>query len=44
MLDNELKKEIKKDLPKDISTLFISSIAQKGLTELKDLIWEKLNK
>ena len=43
MLDEELKKEITKELPKDIPSLFISSVAQQGLTELKDVIWEKLN-
>ena len=43
MLDDELKVEIAKDLPKDIPSLFISSVAQQGLTELKDVIWEKLN-
>ena len=32
-----------KDLPKDITSIFISSVAQKGITELKDLIWKKLN-
>ena len=42
MLDDELKEEIKKDLP-DLPFLFISSVAQLGLTELKDLIWQKLN-
>ncbi len=43
MLDEELKAEIEKELPKDIPSLFISSVAQQGLTELKDLIWQKLN-
>ncbi len=43
MLDDELKTEIQKELPKDISCLFISSIAQTGLTELKDKLWELLN-
>ena len=43
MLDEELKEEIAKDLPKDIPSLFISSVAQQGLTELKDVIWKKLN-
>ena len=43
MLDDDLKIEISKDLPKDLSSLFISSVAQQGLIELKDLIWEKLN-
>ncbi len=43
MLDEELIAEIKEELPTDIPTLFISSVAQQGLTELKDLIWQKLN-
>ena len=43
MLDEELIGEITKELPKDIISVFISSITQKGLTELKDLIWNKLN-
>lgn len=42
MLDQELKDEIKKDLP-DIPNLFISSVAQIGLMELKDMIWKMLN-
>ena len=41
MLDDELKAEIAKDLPK-IPYLFISSVAQQGLTVLKDLIWSRL--
>ncbi len=43
MLDDELKDELEKELPKDISHLFISSIAQTGLTELKDQLWQLLN-
>ena len=39
MLDEELKNEMKADLPTNIPTIFISSVAQKGLTELKDLLW-----
>lgn len=42
MLDDELKQEISKDLPK-IPCLFISSISQDGLVELKDTIWKALN-
>ncbi|MBI9054051.1 MAG: GTPase ObgE [Bacteroidales bacterium] len=41
MLDDELTEEIKQDLP-EIPTLFISSVAQKGIQELKDLIWDNL--
>ena len=43
MLDQELKDEIAKDLPQDMTCLFISSVAQQGLMELKDTIWQKLN-
>ena len=42
LLDKELTDEIKRDLP-DIPYIFISSVAQKGLTELKDLLWKHLN-
>ncbi|RLZ12011.1 GTPase ObgE [Faecalibacter macacae] len=42
MLDDELKAEISSQLPKDIETLFISSVAHQGLTELKDALWKKL--
>lgn len=43
MLDQELKDEIVEDLPQDMTCLFISSVAQQGLMELKDAIWQKLN-
>ena len=43
MLDEELREEISNELPTDVPSLFISSVAQQGLTELKDIIWEKLN-
>src|SRR5210317_1848335 len=43
MLDEELKAEIKADLPKGVDTLFISSVAQIGLQELKDKLWQMLN-
>lgn len=43
MLDDELLKEVKKDLPKGISSVFISSLTNQGITDLKDLIWRTLN-
>lgn len=43
MLDDELIGEMKADLPDGIPTLFISSVAQKGLVELKDLLWQTIN-
>nr|WP_321407004.1 GTPase ObgE [uncultured Carboxylicivirga sp.] len=41
MLDAELIEEIKQDLP-DIPSIFISSVANQGITELKDMIWKEL--
>lgn len=43
MLDQELTDEIKANLPDETPHLFISSVAHKGLDELKDQIWKKLN-
>ena len=43
MLDEELKAAIEKDLPKNIPHIFISSVTQQGLPELKDLLWKVLN-
>ncbi|MGB0887188.1 MAG: GTPase ObgE [Vicingaceae bacterium] len=42
MLDDELKAEITKDLPK-VQHIFISSVSQQGLVELKDLLWNAIN-
>jgi GTP-binding protein len=42
MLDEELMNEIKKELP-DISSIFISSVSNYNLVELKDLLWKKLH-
>jgi len=43
MLDDELKEAIAKELPDNIPNIFISSVTQKGLPELKDLLWKVLN-
>ena len=43
MLDDELKEEIKKEIPDHINFIFISSVAQIGLQELKDQLWQMLN-
>ena len=46
LLDDELQQEMKtlaeKTFPDD-DVLFISSVAQKGLTQLKDRLWDALN-
>ncbi|WNH08103.1 GTPase ObgE [Thalassobellus suaedae] len=45
MLDDELKAELKVELDNElpIPYLFISSVAQQGITELKDTLWKMLN-
>jgi GTP-binding protein len=42
MLDDELKEAIEKELPKNIPHVFISALTQKGLQDLKDLLWDTL--
>lgn len=45
MLDDELKTELKVELDNELTLdyMFISSVAQQGLTELKDKLWSMLN-
>ena len=42
LTDAELRKLIKKELP-DVPHVFISAVAQTGIDELKDLLWDSLN-
>lgn len=42
MLDAELKELMSVELPPNLPYIFISSVAQQGLTELKDLLMNKL--
>lgn len=44
MLDDELINEIEPTLPADVPHIFISSIANINLTELKDKLWRVINK
>ena len=44
MLDEQLEEEIAAQLPTDIPHVFISSFTQKGIKELKDLLWSALQK
>ena len=45
LLDEELEAELKQILDKEmpVEYIFISSAAQKGIVELKDLLWRQLN-
>jgi len=42
LVDQDLMKDISKEM-KDIPHIFFSSFAERGLVELKDLIWKSLN-
>jgi GTP-binding protein len=43
MLDDELIAEMKEQVPADIPSVFISSVAQKNIDALKDLLWQEIN-
>ena len=43
MLDAEMKELLQPELPKDVPVVFISSVAQQGIQELKDLLWKVMN-
>lgn len=44
MLDEELMQEMKREVPADIPSIFISSVAQKNIDQLKDLLWQEIVK
>jgi len=43
MLDEELEEEMKAQLPAGIPSIFISSVAGKNITQLKDMLWKAIN-
>jgi GTPase len=43
IMGDEMMELVREELPKGIETVFISAVAQKGLMELKDLLWKKIN-
>ena len=43
LLDEELIEMLSVDLPDDLPVVFISAVAQQGITELKDILWAALN-
>lgn len=43
MLDNELQEALEKTVPTDLPHVFISSVAHKGIDQLKDLLWKAIN-
>jgi GTP-binding protein len=43
LLDDELVEMLRETLPDDLPCVFISAVANKGLDELKDVLWHELN-
>jgi GTPase len=43
MLDEELLTEMKREVPADVPSVFISALTNKGIQEVKDLIWKTLH-
>lgn len=43
LLDDELIAAIEKELPENIPHIFISSVTQRGIQALKDLLWNLMN-
>ena len=43
LLDDELIEMLRETLPDDLPVVFISSVTGKGISELKDLLWQELN-
>lgn len=43
LLDDELKEEISKELPENIESVFISSVTNDGIDQLKDVLWRAID-
>ncbi len=43
LIDKELQELLTPELPEGIPYIFISAVAQQGLTELRDLLWKTIN-
>jgi len=43
LLDEELAEALRKEVPEEVPSVFISSVTQQGLTELKDMLWHHLH-
>lgn len=44
MVDDVMMEQMKAQLPDDLPCVFISSVSGLGIAELKDMLWEELNK
>jgi GTPase len=43
LLDDELREEMKREIPEGIPYVFLSSVTNSGVMELKDMIWKHLH-
>lgn len=44
LLDDELKEMLREELPDDLPVIFISAVTGEGMMQLKDLLWQELNR
>ncbi len=44
MLDDEMMAQMRSTLPEGVPSVFISSVSGLGIAQLKDMLWESLNK
>ena len=43
LLDEELREELSKELPENIESVFISSVTNDGIDQLKDVLWRAID-
>lgn len=43
LLDEELREELSMELPENIKSVFISSVTNDGINQLKDVLWSAIN-
>lgn len=43
LLDEELREELSKELPENIKSVFISSVTNDGIDQLKDVLWQAID-
>jgi len=43
LLDEELREELRMELPENIESVFISSVTNDGINQLKDVLWRAIN-
>lgn len=44
LMDDETAEKLLRQLPQDVPTLFFSAVSGQGIDQLKDIIWNELNK